>query len=254
MIAAASRSHLNFADRLVHLLDYVDYRRADTPDQREAIYRLRYDAYLKEGMTKADARGMLVDRYDDAANAWTFGLYVDDQLSSSIRINVASERLGPSPATAFFPDLLGPDLAAGRVIVDPNRLVTEHTAARAMPELAYLTVRLGYVAAWHFDADVVTATVRAEHQAFYKRVFGLRSECLPRTIPPIEKPFCLMSFREASMVSIMNRYPCFRSTEQERSALFDRPDGARVDLTPLDLTTPGLAENTLPQAAKVAAR
>lgn len=221
MATAALQGRATFSERLVELLGQIDCRRADTGPEKELIYRLRYEAYLKEGMTKPSASGRLYDDYDEAPNSWLFGLYIGDKLASSIRINVASQERGPSPATRFFPDILEPEIEAGRVIVDPNRLVTDFASAREMPELAYLTVRLGYVAAWHFRADIVTATVRAEHQAFYKRVFGLKPDCLPRRIPPIEKPFCLMSFRDKSMAAIMNRYPSFRSSDTERAALFD---------------------------------
>ena len=226
MAAAALVSKPSFSQRLVDLLDQVECRRAETPEDKEAVYRLRYQAYVREGNIGPNASGVLHDHFDDAANSWSFGLYTRGRLASSIRISVASDEHGASPATRFFPDILEPEVDAGRVIVDPNRLVTDFAAARDMPELAYLTVRLGYVAAWHFSADIVTATVRAEHQAFYKRVFGLKPDCLPRRIPPIEKPFCLMSFRDESMAAIMNRYPCFRSTDAERAALFERPQTA----------------------------
>ena len=230
MAAEALLSKPSFSERLVDLLDDVEYRRADTPEDQEAIYRLRYRAYLKEGNIGPNTHERLHDVFDETPNSWNFGLYSHGRLASSIRISVASEDHGPSPATRFFPDILEPELEAGRVIVDPNRLVTDSALAREMPELAYLTVRLGYVAAWHFRADIVTATVRAEHQAFYKRVFGLKPDCLPRIVPPIEKPFCLMSFRDKSMASIMNRYPCFRSSDSERAALFDRVDATVLPL------------------------
>ena len=218
-------SALSFSERLVKQRDRIDYRRADSSHVREEIYQLRHDAYVKEGMISANRRARLSDDFDEAKNSWIFGLYVEDSLVASIRINVASATHGPSPATGFFPDLLEPEMQAGRIVVDPNRLVTDQAAARLIPELAYLTVRLGYVAEQHFAADMVTATVRAEHQAFYKRVFNLRPECLPRVVPPIQKPFCLMSSRGASASAIMARYPCFRSTEAERTSLFGRGAG-----------------------------
>ena len=220
-MSVALRSGSSFSERLVQLRDTVEYRRADTPGSREDIFRLRYEAYLAEGNIGPDSRRSLSDDFDDADNAWIFGVYVEDRLAASIRICLASTRHGESPATRAFSDILEPDLEAGRIIVDPTRLVTDQAAARAMPELAYLTVRLGYVAEQHFQADLVTATVRAEHQAFYKRVFNLRPECLPRFVPPIQKPFCLMSSRGASASAIMARYPCFRSSDAERTALFD---------------------------------
>ena len=34
------------------LLEHVDYRLAQTPEEKEEIYRLRYRAYLREGAIK----------------------------------------------------------------------------------------------------------------------------------------------------------------------------------------------------------
>lgn len=225
MSALVSQSSPSISDRVSNLLDEVDYRPVGDGEDREQVYRLRYDAYLAAGMTAANAMGVLKDRHDEAANSWTFGLYIQDRLASSIRISVASREHGVTSAVDYFPEILGPDIERGSVIVDPNRLVTDRDAARLHPDLAMLTVRLGYVAAVHFDADVVIATVRAEHRAFYKRVFGMRPDCLPRVIPPIQKPFCLMSFRNSAMEPIMVRYPVFRSTPTERALLFDRFEG-----------------------------
>ena len=43
-----------------------------------------------------------------------------------------------------------------------------------------MTLRLAYVACKHFRADIGTATVRKEHQAFYRRVFLHKTLCPPR--------------------------------------------------------------------------
>ena len=79
-------------------LDQVDYRRAETPDEREEIYNLRYRAYLREGAIRPSADQRVVDQYEDAPNAWTFGVYFHGELYSSIRVSVltAEWRMSPS--------------------------------------------------------------------------------------------------------------------------------------------------------------
>ncbi len=47
--AVALASAPSFAERGFDLLERIDYRRADSEQEREAIYRLRYQAYLREG-------------------------------------------------------------------------------------------------------------------------------------------------------------------------------------------------------------
>src|SRR5258708_34374846 len=80
--------------RGVNLLEQVDYRLAQTPDEKEEIYHLRYRAYLREGAVKASAEQRVTDQYDDLPNSWTFGVYLQSELHSSVRFSfLPSERL-----------------------------------------------------------------------------------------------------------------------------------------------------------------
>src|SRR4051794_6304948 len=153
------------------LLERVDYRLAETEAEKEAIYRLRYRAYLHEGAIEPRADQRLSDRFDDLPNSWIFGVYLGGKLTSSLRISVATPENDDTPAVEAFRDLLEPELARGKVIVDPNRFVADPVRRTQYPELPYITLRLAYVACTHFMADIGTATVRKEHQAFYRRVF-----------------------------------------------------------------------------------
>ncbi len=209
--------------RKIGLLDQVDYRLAETEAEKEAIYRLRYRAYMHEGAIEPRADQRLTDRFDDLPNSWLFGIHLDGQLTSSIRINVATRDNDDTPAVDAFRDLLAPELAKGKVIVDPNRFVADPASRTKYPELPYLTVRLAYVACAHFKADIGTATVRKEHQAFYRRVFMHRVLCAPRPYPTLTKPLCLMVVDYPAMCEkVFHRYPFFRSSAFERRMLFER--------------------------------
>lgn len=210
-------------DRKQNVLDRITYRLMETDAEKDAIYRLRYRAYLHEGAIEAKAEPLLKDKFDDLPNSWTFGIFVDSHLTSSLRISVASRETPFTPAVDAFGDLLEPELAKGKIIVDPNRFVADPDIRTKVPELPYMTVRLGYVACGHFGADIGTATVRAEHRAFYRKVFLQQPLCEPRPYPTLTKPLCLMAadyptVREA----IYKRYPFFRASEDECMALFTR--------------------------------
>jgi hypothetical protein len=156
-------------------------------------------------------------------NSWVFGIYLDDELTSSIRISVATPDNDDTPAVNAFRDLLEPELAQGKVIVDPNRFVADPLRRTKYPELPYMTLRLAYVACTHFGADIGTATVRKEHQAFYRRVFLHQSLCPPRPYPTLTKPLCLMAVDYPKMSEkVFHRYPLFRSSASERRMLFER--------------------------------
>jgi hypothetical protein len=208
--------------RALELLDRVDYRLVETDADREAIYRMRYRAYLKEGTIEPNGSGTITDRYDDLPNSWIFGVYLDGDLSSSLRITVASPQHPATPSMDVFADLVEPELAAGKVIVDPTRFVAEPDGAKRFPELPYMTLRLAYVACEHFHAQLGLASVRAEHQAFYRRVF-MHSVCAPRNYPGLTKPISLMAIDfPATHHNVFARYPHLRSTALERNKLFAR--------------------------------
>ena len=211
-----------FADRIAQFLERVDYRLAESAEDRDTIYRLRYEAYVREGTVQPNLNRRVIDAYDSLPNAWIFGVYVDGQLASSFRLHVSSKEYSQLPALQVFSDLLAPELEAGKTIIDPTRFVADPFGSPC-PELPYATVRLGYLAAEYFSADIVLATVRGEHQAFYKRVFGHRIMTTPRPYPALTKPISLMALDfPAARENIVRRYPFFRSTMFERRMLFER--------------------------------
>lgn len=233
MVGTAASTAPTFAERLSALVERVSYKRAETDEDREAIYRLRYEAYLREGAIPESFGRSYSDRYDDLDNAWIVGTYLDGHLASSFRLHVATRDYPEMPANQVFRDFLAPQVAAGKTIVDPTRFVVDNRVALRTPELPYLTVRIGHMAAEYFSADIVLATVRAEHQAFYRRVFGHHTICEPRPYPGLMKPISLMMLDyPAEREQITRRYPFFRSTPAERAELFGTPPMARPDSMP----------------------
>ncbi|MBB1090276.1 hypothetical protein HUU61_03135 [Rhodopseudomonas palustris] len=209
--------------RGLELFDKVDYRLAETEAEHDEIYRLRYRAYLKEGAIDPNASGRVRDRFDDLPNSWVFGVYLSGELASSLRISVASPQFRDCPSMDVFPDLIGPELDKGKVIVDPTRFVADPVRANH-PELPYITLRLAFVACAYFNADLGLATVRAEHQAFYRRLFMHRSISQPRDYPGLKKPIAMMAVDFPAMRDkVFARYPFLRSTLFERRMLFERP-------------------------------
>ena len=211
-----------FSDGVADLLEKVDYRLALTEADREAIFRLRYQAYLREGAITPNFSRRFSDKYDDSDNSWIFGVYIDGQLASSIRIHVATAAYPEMPALGPFSDILVPELESSKVIIDPTRFVTNAEASRAYPDLRFATVRVPYIACEFFGADLLLATVRSEHQAFYRRTFGHVVAAEARPYPTLTKPLSLMTLDYFAMKDrVVHRYPFFRSTAFERRMLFD---------------------------------
>lgn len=109
--------------------------------------------------------------------------------------------------------------------MDPTRFVADPTSANRLPELPYLTLRLAYVSCEYFNADIGLASVRTEHQAFYRRVM-MRSICESRPYPGLKKPIGLMEIDFPAMHDkLFARYPFLRSSESERRSLFEPATG-----------------------------
>ena len=75
----------------------------------------------------------------------------------------------------------------------------------------------------YFNADTGLALVRAEHQAFYRRVFLHEVIAEPRSFPGFCQKVALMaSDYRAVREKVLTRFPIMRSSAFERRMLFQR--------------------------------
>jgi hypothetical protein len=232
-----------FSERILRLLERVEYRRAESAEDKNAIFRMRYDAYLRENAIAPRASGQFYDPFDDAWNVRIIGMFIDGELASSIRIHIATSEDDPLPGKSVFPEAVLPRLRQGRIVVDPTRFVTRLEFSRRFHEMPYLTVRPGWMAGEYFKADFILATCRAEHQAYYRRVFGHETWCGAKDYPTLKKPLACMGLDYlAAKDRVLQRYPFYKSSEAEREALLGRPSnpiGApRSDVTAWNFKAP----------------
>jgi hypothetical protein len=235
-MGSAAEAIALIAERSTDPLEHVDYRLAETPGEKDSIYRLRYRAYLREGAILPSESERVTDRYDDLPNNFTFGIYLHGELYSSIRISVLTSEWRGSPSSEMFTDLIHPELDRGKIIIDPTRFVADPEKAKRFPELPYVTVRLGYVACGHFNAHIGLANVRPEHRAFYRKVFLQEPWGEPRLYPGLIKPVGLMAAKYPMIRDkVFQRFPYMRSSAFERRMLFTRGDARQspsADLMP----------------------
>jgi hypothetical protein len=212
----------SFSDRVLRLLERVEHRVAKTPEEREAAFRLRFEAYQKIGfLQQSDAERLYDPRYDDAPNAWITTTFIDGELAGTVRVNIGTDENAILPGLQVFADVLVPRLSAGQVIAEFTRLAARLLLSRIYPELAYVVMRPAFMAAEHFDADWAVGTPRAEHIAFYRRAFGATLWRSPRDYPGLTaKLACVGSEYRLARQFIELRYPFFKSEPTEREALF----------------------------------
>src|SRR6202171_5751816 len=185
---------------------------------------MRYRAYLHGGLILPPESQRVSDRYDDAPNAWIFGIYIDGELCSSIRLHVLTPEWRMSYSTELFGDVLHGRLDRGEVFIDPARFAADPEKANRFAELPYLTLRLPYLACDHFNADTGLAMVRTDHQAFYRRVFLHETITEPRAFPGwhSKKVALMASDFRTWREQVLARFPIMRSSAFERRMLFQR--------------------------------
>jgi hypothetical protein len=170
------------------------------------------------------------DALDHGPNAFTFGVYFDGNLVSTLRLHHASVDHQDSPSLRAFEDVVGPRLAGGETFVDPSRFAADGEWAASLRVLPYITLRLAMVAHRHFKPTVCLIAIREAHSGFYRRVFDAKQVVGPRTYSGLTIPVCLY---QSLMDQAEARYPFFRSSSLERRLLFDRSGPANLALTVL---------------------
>lgn len=211
-----------FADRIAGMLDRVEHRPALSPADREAAYRLRYEAYLRQNLLNPRLDAMLYDEiYDKSPNSLTTVTYIDGELASTVRVHVLTNEAAVSPARDVFPDVLVPHLQRRRIMIDPSRLAARAEMARRFPELPYFALRPPWMAAHHFNADFIVVSCAIGHVGYYRRTFRAQTWSDLRSYPQVSaKVVCVGQDFAAKRDGVEARYPSFRSTPTEREALF----------------------------------
>jgi hypothetical protein len=211
------------------LSDRVEYRLMETPEEKDSIYLMRYRAYMHGGLISPSESLRIIDSYDDAPNAWIFGIYIDGELCSSLRLHVLTPERRMSYSTELFGDVLDGRLDRGEVFIDPARFAADPEKSQRFQELPYLTLRLAYLACDHFNADTGLAMVRTDHQAFYRRVFLHETIAEPRAFPGWHsKQVALMATEvRTQRERVLTRFPILRSNAFERRVLFERASERR---------------------------
>src|SRR3984957_13963904 len=174
----------SFSDRVLRLLERVKHRVATEPADREAAFRLRFEAYQKIGfLQRSDGDRLYDPRYDDAPNAWITTTFIDGQLAGTVRVNIGVGENAILPGLQAFADVLVPRLSSGEVIAEFTRLAARLSLSSVYPELAYVIIRPALMAAEHFAADRSVGLPRADHIPFCRGAFLAALRRLPRYSP-----------------------------------------------------------------------
>ena len=209
-----------FVNRMMRLLENVEYRRVETSEDLEAVARIRYKAYDPIGMAPKTG-SVLIDDEDFAPNAHVIGIYYEENLVSTIRIHHVTQKHPTGMAMTYFRDVMEPLLDAGRTFIDPVRFAADPQVVRELPGIPYLTLRVATMATDFFDADYCLSVVKPNHTAFYTRIFNSKPLIEPRHIMPYDITVGLYgSDARVELQGIYRRFPFFNSEAFERRMMF----------------------------------
>jgi hypothetical protein len=243
-VAPARPTISDFNARLLNSISTVEYRPIISESDRAEVFRLRYEAYIREGVISPHEAQSLEDAADSNENAHIVGVYIRNELISSIRIQASMGEMTNSSVAQSFPEVTAALEAESKTILEANRFVARYDVARQLPELPYLTLRIFVMAAEYYRADHLLVTVRAEHEAFYRRAFYARPIFPPRSVIGLTKPLMLLGidFKEVRG-KIYKRLPVLQSSPQEQGALFrDGKSSLGRGMFEGDLTKPYVRE------------
>ena len=212
------------AAQLFHFSKRVTCRLARSHAERDAIFKLRYESYLRAGLICQNSFGRYLERADHAANTYVMALYVDRKLVSSLRLQIGSPTTPSFSSLELFPNVLEPLRRSNKIAVDLSCLATDGELARQYVWLPYVILRTWIVAAEHFHADYIAAAVRPQHQVFYKRALDCELHSELRPLPHQLASVGLVTFDFANSAKrLYKNLPFLRSTPAERQELFE-PD------------------------------
>lgn len=222
----------NFARQLLQFLDRVEYRRVVHMEDLETIGRLRYRSYRTRNVMDESEVPMIIDDIDRDSHAFVYGIYIDGQLVSTLRIHYITPDHRRGTSYALFRDILDPLLNSGMSFIDSTRFAADPELLREYPATPYVTLRIAAMASEYFDADQCLASVKPEHMAFYKRIFGTNMVAEAREhegygIKVGLGAAPIRSIRDAVAI----RFPFFKSQPHERRAMFSNMRHEALPLT-----------------------
>jgi hypothetical protein len=214
--------------QLSHFSERIVSRRASGYAERDAIFKLRYQSYLRAKLIPPNAFGRYLEPSDHAEGSYLIGLHADHILVAALRLQVSGAAAPDFSPPELFPDVLRPLFRSNKTVVHMSCVATNAELACSYVWLPYFILRCWIVAAEHFAADYIAAAVRPQHQLFYRRVVGcdLHAQSRPRSHHLAPMGLVTLDFA-ASAGRLYRNLPFLRSSLPEQLQLFG-PETAAV--------------------------
>lgn len=190
----------------------LELRVATTEHEKQTIYRLRHDAYLKEGAIDQKPGGAFKDEYDDLNTSVLFYVSCGAEVVGSLRFTIQDSGVDPAieestPEFSVFPDEMSRLMQHKRPVACGSRFsIKPHIKNRT--DVALLLLWGQVFAAVSCGAKWGVATVRGSHVKFYQRVLRMTEISAPRRMPGLKYDYALVASNiDKEFVHSLEDYP-----------------------------------------------
>ena len=150
-------------------------RKANGQDELEAIFRLRYDSYLRKGYISPNPNGIMVDEWDELSTTTHFVAMENGGLLGAVRLVMDSTK--SLPMERVFPEVINQLRKQGRKVAEASTLVAE-VRSDSTRKLWVILCKALWEEAEARHIDDLCVTVTQNHLGFYKRLlFEDMGEC-----------------------------------------------------------------------------
>lgn len=149
---------------------------AHTPEERERVYRLRYECYRRDGAIPPHPERRFMDPFDVTPNHFSFWV---DAPAATVRISVVRPDLGwkDAPVRHVYDGHPRFEPIAAASFVEASRLCFGPLARRQV--FVRLVAHMAALAEF-YGVQWLVACPRVEHVRVYERLFGFRPLAEPR--------------------------------------------------------------------------
>ncbi len=153
---------------------------AESPQDRDLVYRLRYVCYRRKGSIDPCPDERFSDSYDELPNHFSFlARPGSEEPLGTVRISVVRPDLGWTTAPAqnvFGDDPTFQQIARGSYVEASRLCFGQHARRDAlMRVVSYMAALADF-----YEVDWLVACPRVEHTQIYERLFGFRQLAAPR--------------------------------------------------------------------------
>ncbi len=143
-------------------------RKANGQDELEAIFRLRYDSYLRKGYIPSNPDGIMLDEWDELSTTIHFVSIENGELIGAVRLVMDSTK--GLPMERVFPEAIRLLRKQDRKVAEASTLVVADVQSGSSRRLWVKLCRTLWEEAESRHIDDLCVAVTQNHLGFYKRL------------------------------------------------------------------------------------